>query len=155
MSTNGTISAKLASMGITLPVAAKPVAAYIPARRVGTLVYVSGQLPMVDGKLTVSGPVPSAVSVEAAKAAARQCALNAIAAAAEAVGGVDHLRGVVRVGAWVASDAGFTGQPGVVNGASELLAEVFGEAGKHARAAVGTNVLPLGASVEVEVLFEV
>ncbi|MCU0689483.1 MAG: RidA family protein, partial [Phycisphaerales bacterium] len=100
-------------------------------------------------------PVPSVVSAEAAKAAARQCALNAIAAAAEAVGGVDNLRGVVRVGAWVASDAGFVGQPGVVNGASELLSEVFGEAGKHARAAVGTNVLPLGASVEVEVLFEV
>jgi enamine deaminase RidA (YjgF/YER057c/UK114 family) len=144
----------LAALGLALPAASKPVAAYVPARRCGSLLYVSGQLPMLAGQMLASGPVPSAVSAEAAKAAARQCALNAMAAAAAEVGSIDAIKGVVRVGAWVASDAGFTGQPGIVNGASELLVEVFGEAGKHARAAVGTNVLPLGATVEVEVLFE-
>lgn len=155
MSTLTSHSSRLAALGIHLPTPPKPVAAYVPARRVGNLLYVSGQLPSVDGKLTATGPVPSVVSPEAAKVAARQCAINAIAVAAADVGGIDNIVGVIRVGAWVASDAAFTGQPGIANGASELLAEVFGEAGKHARAAVGTNVLPLGATVEVEVLFEV
>jgi len=146
---------RLANLGITLPTPAKPVAAYVPARRAAGLLFISGQLPMADGKLTASGAVPSAVSPEDAKSAARLCAINAIAAAVAEVGSIDRIAGVVRVGVWVASDAGFTGQPGVANGASDLLVQVFGDAGKHARAAVGTNVLPLGTAVEVEVLFEV
>jgi len=145
----------VANLGIVLPQAPKPVAAYVPARRVGNLLYVSGQLPFVHGKLTTEGPVPSKVSPERAHEAARQCAINALAAARDAMGSLDRIKGVVRVGAWVASDDGFTAIPQVANGASELLVQVFGEAGRHARATVGTNVLPLGASVEVEVLFEV
>lgn len=145
----------LVNLGVTLPVAPKPVAAYVPARRVGNLLFVSGQLPMVGGKLVAEGPVPSKVTPEDANKAARQCAINALAVARDAVGSLDKVKGVVRVGAWVASDDAFTAIPQVANGASELLVQVFGEAGRHARAAVGTNVLPLGASVEVEVLFEV
>jgi enamine deaminase RidA (YjgF/YER057c/UK114 family) len=149
------IVARLAQLGITLPTPPKPVAAYVPARRVGNLLFVSGQLPFKDGKLLASGPVPSAVSLEAAAAAARQCAINALAVANDALGSLDKVAGVARVGAWVACTAEFTDQPKVANGASDLLVEVFGEAGKHARAAVGTNALPLGATVEVEVWFEV
>jgi enamine deaminase RidA (YjgF/YER057c/UK114 family) len=110
---------------------------------------------MLDGKLAAAGPVPSVVSPEAAQAAARQCAINALAVARDALGSLDQVAGVVRVGAWVACDASFTAIPQIANGASELLVQVFGDAGRHARAAVGTNVLPLGASVEVEVLLEV
>jgi enamine deaminase RidA (YjgF/YER057c/UK114 family) len=146
---------KLVELGITLPPAPRPVAAYVPARRVGSLLFISGQLPMLDGKLAAAGPVPSVVSPEAAQAAARQCAINALAVARDALGSLDQVAGVVRVGAWVACDASFTAIPQIANGASELLVQVFGDAGRHARAAVGTNVLPLGASVEVEVLLEV
>lgn len=149
------IDARLNQLGIILPTAPKPVAAYVPSRRVGNLLMVSGQVPFKDGKLLATGPVPTSVSIEAAAAAARQCAINALAVANDALGSLDRVAGVVRVGAWVACSAEFVDQPKVANGASELLVEVFGEAGRHARAAVGTNALPLGATVEVEVWFEV
>ena len=139
----------LERLGLELPPVPKPVASYIPARKVGSLIYVSGQLPMKDGKLMCTGPVPSQVSLEEAQAAARQCVLNGIAAGMS----VAQLRGVVRVGVFVQSDDGFSEQPKVANGASDLLMELFGDDGRHARAAVGTNALPLNASVEVEFLF--
>jgi enamine deaminase RidA (YjgF/YER057c/UK114 family) len=130
------------------------VAAYIPSCRVGNLVFVSGQLPMKEGVLS-KGVIPSQVSVEEGAAAARQAALNGLAVLAEAAGGLDKVRRIVRVGVFVCSDAGFTEQPKVANGASEFLQQVFGEAGRHARAAVGNIALPLGACVEVELLAEV
>ncbi|MEZ3162110.1 RidA family protein [Microbacterium sp. BWT-B31] len=151
-----TISERLAALGIQLPDVVPPVAAYIPAKAHGDLVFTAGQLPMVSGALPAMGKVGDGhglVPASDANALARQCALNAIAAAAAAVGGVDRLTGVVKVTGFVASVADFTGQPGVVNGASELLAEVFGEAGVHARSAVGVPVLPLDSPVEVEVVF--
>ena len=150
------IHQKLASLGLSLPAAPKPVAAYVPAVRAGNLVYVSGQLPMLEGKLTATGPVPSVCPPEQAHAAARQCVLNGLAVLGDQVGGdFSRVVRVVRVGAFVQSDDGWTEQPKVANGASELLQQVFGDAGRHARAAVGTNALPLGASVEVEFIFEV
>ncbi len=146
----------LARLGITLPAAPKPVAAYVPAVRAGNLIYVSGQLPYASGALLATGPVPSKVSIEEAQRAARQCALNALAVVADQLGGdLSKVRRVVRLGVFVQSDDRFDGQPKVANGASEFMQEVFGEAGRHARAAVGTNALPLDASVEVEVIFEV
>lgn len=150
------ISERLAERGIRLPEVVPPVAAYIPAKAHGDLVFTAGQLPMVEGALPATGKVGDGEGLVAASDAngfARQCALNAIAAAAAAVGGVDRLTGVVKVTGFVASVPAFTGQPGVVNGASELLAEVFGEAGVHARSAVGVPVLPLDSPVEVEVVF--
>lgn len=150
-----THSQRLAAAGIQLPQPAKPVAAYVPAVRTGNLLYISGQVPFKDGALVAQGAVPGAVSAEQAKACARQCAINALAAANAELGSIDRIRRVVRLGVWVACDASFTGQPGVANGASELMVEVFGEAGRHARAAVGSIALPLGAPVEVECLFEV
>ena len=149
------LSSTLASLNITLPAVAGPFGAYVPARRVGSLVFVAGQLPMKDGKLMATGPVPSRTSVEGAAAAARQCVINGFAAAATVLPSVDAIVGVVRVGAFVASDASFTAQPKVANGASEFLLQLLGDPGKHARAAVGVNVLPLDASVEVEFVFEV
>lgn len=146
------IDARLTQLGITLPTPPKPVAAYIPARRSGNLLFISGQLPFKDGQLTAKGPV---TDTPAAAAAARQCAINALAVAQDALGSLDKVAGVVRVGVWVACGNDFADQPKVANGASELLVEVFGEAGRHARAAVGTNALPLGATVEVEVCFEI
>ena len=143
------LQANLERLGLTLPPAPKPVASYIPAKRSSGLIFVSGQLPMRDGKMTASGPVPSSTTPEDATAACRQCVLNGIAAAMS----VGEPKGVVRVGVFVNSDDGFTEQPKVANGASELLMELFGENGRHARAAVGTNTLPLGASVEVEFVF--
>ena len=136
-------------LGLELPPTPKPVASYIPAKKVGNLIYVSGQLPMKDGKLMCTGPVPSKVSLEDAQAAARQCVLNGIAAALSA----GEVRGVVRVGAFIQSDDGYADQPKIANGASDLLLELFGDNGRHARAAVGTNALPLDASVEVEFIF--
>ncbi len=147
------VSERLNELGITLPAVAAPVAAYVPAVVHAGTVITSGQLPFVEGVLPATGKVGAGVDPEDAKGYARQCALNALAAAADAAGGVDRLAGVVRVGAFVASDPSFTGQPGVANGASELLGEVFGEAGLHARAAVGVPVLPLDTPVEVEVTF--
>jgi enamine deaminase RidA (YjgF/YER057c/UK114 family) len=151
-----TFEQQLAALGLTLPPAPKPVASYIPAVRSGNLIFVSGQLPFKDGQLLATGPVPSACSIEAAQAAARQCVLNGLAVVGDQIGG-DFTRVVriVRVGAFVQSDDGFTEQPKVANGGSELLQQLFGEPGRHARAAVGTNALPLGASVEIELLVEV
>jgi len=148
--------ANLAALGLTLPPAPKPVASYVPAVRSGNLVFVSGQLPMKDGQLLATGPVPSKCTPEAAHAAARQCVLNGIAVLGDQIGGdFSRVVRVVRVGAFVQSDDGWTEQPKVANGGSELLQQLFGEAGRHARAAVGTNALPLGASVEIELLFEI
>lgn len=147
------VSARLAELGIELPPVAAPVAAYVPAVVHGSLVYTSGQLPFVDGALPATGKVGADVSAEDAKTYARTCALNALAAAADAAGGVDRIGGVLRVGGFVGSADGFTGQPAVINGASEVLGEIFGDAGRHARAAVGVAELPLGSPVEVEVTF--
>lgn len=148
------IDSRLAALGITLPAVPGPFGAYVPARRVGNLVFVAGQLPMKDGKLLASGQVPSRCSVEDAKAAARQCVVNALAAVRTVEPDLGRIAGVVRVGAFVSSDPGFTEQPKVANGASEFLIELLGDAGRHARAAVGVNTLPLDASVEVEFVFE-
>lgn len=150
------ISKRLADLGIVLPPAPKPVASYVPWVRSGNLVFVSGQIPLVEGKVAWTGRTPSAQSLEQAKAAARQCALNALSVLQAAVGG--DLEGVVRIvrlGVFVASDNGFVQQPQVANGASDLLVEVFGERGRHARAAVGSNALPLDATTEVELVAEV
>ena len=148
-----TASERLDELGITLPPVVPPVAAYIPARFEQGLVYTSGQLPMRDGELLATGHVGDQISPEEAKDLARVCCLNAIAAAASVAGGIDSITGVVKVVGFVASAAGFIGQPGVINGASELLLEVFGESGRHARSAVGVAELPLGAPVEVELIF--
>lgn len=149
------IEDRLAELGLQLPAAPKPVAAYIPTVRSGSLVFVSGQLPFQDGKLMATGRVDGEVSLEQAQACARQCVLNGLAALTGEIGSLDAVRRVVRVGCWVACGPGFTDQPKVANGASELLQEIFGEKGRHARAAVGSVALPLGAPVEIEFLFEV
>lgn len=146
---------RLAALGLVLPAPARPVAAYVPCRRVGNLLWISGQIPLRDGKPAYPGRVPEPVSIDDARAACRLCVLNALAAAKAELGSLDRVASVVRVGAWIACREDFTQQPQVANGASELLVDVFGEAGRHARAAVGTNVLPLGVPVEVELLLEV
>ncbi len=148
------IDERLAEMGITIPAIAKPVAAYVPAVITGNLVYTSGQLPFVDGALPATGKVGAQVDPDAAKQLARQCVLNGLAAAHGVIGSLDRIIRVVKVVGFVASDPSFTGQPGVINGASELLGEIFGDAGAHARSAVGVAVLPLDAPVEVEFVFE-
>ena len=145
---------RLAELGLVVPEGSKPVAAYIPAVVSGNLVYTSGQLPMVDGALPATGKVGAAVTPEDAKALARHCVLNGLAAARSAIGSLDRITRVVKVVGFVASDPSFTGQPGVINGASELLGEIFGEPGQHARSAVGVAVLPLDAPVEIEFVFE-
>jgi enamine deaminase RidA (YjgF/YER057c/UK114 family) len=145
---------RLAALGLTLPPVPAPVAAYVPAVRTGGFVYTSGQLPTVDGKLPAVGKVGAEVSAADAADLARTCALNAIAAAASAAGGLDAIGRIVKVTGFVASAPGFSGQPQVVNGASELLLEVFGEDGRHARSAVGVAELPLNAPVEVELIAE-
>jgi enamine deaminase RidA (YjgF/YER057c/UK114 family) len=169
-----TPSEALAALGLTLPPVVAPLAAYVPAVRTGSLVYTSGQLPMLDGRLHATGTVGAEVSAEVAQECARLCALNALAAVADLLGaggtgaggagvagsgldgsGLDAVRRVVKVVGFVASAPGFTGQPTVVNGASELLRAVFGDAGAHARSAVGVAALPLGAPVEVELIVEV
>ncbi|MDG3009400.1 RidA family protein [Rhodococcus sp. D2-41] len=149
-----TTSARLAELGITLPSVAAPLAAYVPAVRSGSHVYTSGQLPFVDGALPASGKVGGAVTAEQAKDLARIAALNALAAI-DALVGIDSVRRIVKVVGFVASAEGFTGQPAVINGASELLGEIFGDAGKHARSAVGVAELPIGSPVEVELQVEV
>ncbi|MBX3324174.1 MAG: RidA family protein [Phycisphaeraceae bacterium] len=145
----------LASLGLTLPAAPKPVAAYIPWVRSGNLLYVSGQIPFVDGSLLLTGPLPDAGSLEQAQAAARQCGLNALAVAKSALESLDRVSRVVRLAVFVASSPHYPDHPKVANGASELMVAVFGERGRHARAAVGCSSLPLNATVEVEVLFEI
>jgi len=147
-------SERLAGLGVTLPDVARPLAAYVPAVRTGNLVYTSGQLPLADGVLCCTGKVGNQVTPEQATSAARICALNALAAI-DALAGIDSVTRVVKVVGFVASAPGFVGQPAVVNGASELLADVFGAAGAHARSAVGVAELPLDAPVEVEVIVEV
>jgi enamine deaminase RidA (YjgF/YER057c/UK114 family) len=148
------VHARLAELGLELPAVVPPVAAYVPAVRTGDLVFTSGQLPMVDGGLPAVGKVGALVTPEQAKELARTCALNGLAAI-EALVGLDSVVRVVKVVGFVASTPDFTGQPGVVNGASELLGELFGDAGQHARSAVGVAALPLDAPVEVELVVEV
>lgn len=145
---------RLRELGITLPSVASPAGAYIPARRTGDLVFTSGQVPFVDGKIAAVGKVGAEIDADEAYRLARICALNALAAV-DAVVGLDAVTGVVKVVGFVASAPGFTGQPGVVNGASDVLGEIFGEAGQHARSAVGVAELPLGVPVEVELVVEV
>jgi enamine deaminase RidA (YjgF/YER057c/UK114 family) len=146
---------RLAALGLTLPPVTAPVAAYVPAVRTGAYVYVSGQVPVEDGKLVATGKVGAEVTAEDAAGMARTCALSALAAAASAAGGLERIRRIVKVVGFVASAPGFGGQPQVINGASELLIEVFGEDGKHARSAIGVAELPLNAPVEVEMIAEV
>lgn len=147
------IRKKLQQLNLPLPPAPTSAGAYIPAKRAGNLIFVAGQLPIRDGQMLAAGPVPSRCTIETAAAAARQCVLNALAAVDALPGGVDQITSVVRLGVFVQSDDDFTQQPVVGNGASELLLEIFGTAGQHVRAAVGTNTLPRGASVEIEFVF--
>ncbi|MGH3458246.1 RidA family protein [Aeromicrobium sp.] len=146
---------RLAELGLSVPSVVPPVAAYVPAVRSGSHVFTAGQLPLRDGELIATGKVGDAVSVEEATECAQQCALNAIAAVKSVVGDLASIRRIVKAVVFVASAPDFTGQPGVANGASELLGEVFGDAGVHARSAVGVAVLPLDAPVEVELVVEV
>jgi enamine deaminase RidA (YjgF/YER057c/UK114 family) len=146
---------RVVELGLTMPAVAKPVATYVPAVRTGSYVYTSGQLPMVDGQLSETGKVGAEITPERAKELAAICALNAIAAVKAEVGDLSAVTRVVKVVGFVASAPTFTGQPGVINGASELLGYVFGDAGAHARSAVGVAVLPLDAPVEVEITVEV
>ena len=147
--------ARLAELGLALPPVAAPLAAYVPAVRSGQCVYTAGQLPLADGKLLMTGRVGAQVSVEEGAALARTCALNALAAVASVTGGLSAVTRIVKIVGFVASDPSFTGQPLVVNGASELMLEVFGDAGRHARSAVGVAALPLDAPVEIELIAEV
>jgi len=150
------VEAKLAELGLSLPDPPRPVAAYVPFVRSGALLFISGQLPFTAGQLLAEGPVPSRVPIDQAQAAAQQCVLNGLAIARSALDGdLGRIQRVVRLGVFVQSDAGFGQQPQVANGASELMVTLFGEQGRHARAAVGVNALPLNAAVEVEFLFEV
>ena len=154
---SGAVAARLADLGITLPDVAAPVAAYVPAVRTGRYVYTSGQLPFVDGALPATGKVGDGeglVPADDAAHLARVCALNALAAVQSLVGDLDQVARVVKVVGFVASDPSFTGQPGVINGASTVLGEIFGDAGLHARSAVGVAVLPLDSPVEVELVVE-
>ena len=146
---------KLAELGLSVPEVAAPVAAYVPAVRSGNHVYTSGQLPMVDGALPLTGKVGAEVTPEQAKELAARCALNALAAIKAEIGDLAQIKRIVKVVCFVASTPDFTGQPQVANGASHLFGEVFGDAGVHARSAVGVSVLPLDAPVEVEVVVEV
>jgi len=146
---------KLAALGLKLPEVAKPVAAYVPAVRTGDLVYTSGQLPLREGTLIATGKVGGEVSAEVASECAQQCALNALAAVKAEIGDLANVKRIVKAVAFIASTPDFTGQPQVANGASELLGKVFGDAGVHARSAVGVPVLPLNAPVEVEIVVRV
>ena len=149
------IKAKIESLGLTLPVAALPVAAYVPAVRTGNLVFVAGQLPLIDGKIVKEGKVGKEVTPEEAKEMAQVCALNALAAIA-LVADIDQIERIIRVGGFVNSIPGFFAIPPIINGASELFIKLFGEVnGKHARTAIGVAELPLNAPVEVEVLVEI
>jgi enamine deaminase RidA (YjgF/YER057c/UK114 family) len=150
-----TPEARLEELGIALPAPVAPVAAYLPCVRTGDLVYVSGQVPLAAGSPTATGRLGAGVSLDDGVTAARQCAVNVLAALKAELGELSRVRRVVKVTGFVASDPGFTDQPKVVNGASQLFAEVFGDAGRHARAAVGVAALPLGVPVEVEAIVEV
>lgn len=146
---------RLAALGVELPEAPKPVASYVPVAESGGLAYVAGQVPMEEGKPIATGRVGEEVSVEEAQALARRCALQALAALKEQLGSLDRVQGVAKLTVFVASSESFTEHPQVANGASDFLVEVFGEAGKHARAAVGAPSLPLGVPVEVEMIVRV
>jgi enamine deaminase RidA (YjgF/YER057c/UK114 family) len=148
------VTDRLTALGLELPEVAKPAGAYVPAVTTGHLVFTAGQLPFVAGALRGTGKVGAEVTAEDAKDFARTCVLNALAAVAGVIGSLDRINKVVKVVGFVASDPAFTGQPGVINGASELLGEIFGDAGAHARSAVGVAVLPLDAPVEIEFVFE-
>ncbi len=149
-----TVAAKLKELGVTLPEPPRPVATYMPAVRTGKLVFVSGQLPFVDGKLQKVGKLGGNFTVEEGQAAAKQATLNALAIVNQIAGGLDNVAQVVKLGVYVASATGFTDQPRVANGASELLIGVFGDSGRHSRVAMGAAELPLGAPVEVELVVE-
>lgn len=150
----GSIGTRLSELGLELPPVATPAGAYVPALVSGNLVFTAGQLPSVDGQLPATGKVGAEVTPEDAKTYAATCVLNGLAAAQSVIGSLDRVTRVVKVVGFVASDPAFTGQPGVINGASELLGQIFGDAGKHARSAVGVAVLPLDAPVEIEFVFE-
>ncbi len=152
--TSSAVEARLAELGFELPAVAAPVAAYVPAMVTGNLVYTSGQLPFINGELTATGKVGAEVSAETAAGQAQVCALNALAAIKAQIGNLDRITRVVKVVGFVASDPSFTGQPVVINGASEFLGAVLGEKGVHARSAVGVAALPLNAPVEVELIAE-
>jgi len=156
MDSPSSLELRLAALGLRLPEAPKPVAAYVPCIRTGNLVFVSGQLPLTGGQLLAAGSVPSQVPIDQAQEAAAQCVLNGLAVLkAELQGDLRRLTRVVRIAVFVQCDDGFKDQPLVANGASELLEKLLGAIGKHARAAVGVNALPMGATVEVEFVFEV
>ena len=148
-------SARLAALGLELPAVAVPLAAYVPATAVGNQVWTSGQLPVRDGKPIAVGKLGAGVTPEQGAECARQCALNALAAAAGIAGGIDNIKRIVKLVVVVASDPSFSGQPAVANGASELMGEIFGEAGAHVRSAFGVAVLPLDVPVELELVVEV
>ena len=147
--------ARIAELGLELPPAPAPVASYVPVVVSGSLAFVAGQIPLAEGVLMWSGKLGAGLDVEAGSKAARRCAMQALSVLRDALGSLDRVRRVVKVTVWVASAEGFTDQPKVANGASDLLAEVFGEAGRHARASVGAPELPLGSPVEVELIAEV
>ncbi len=151
----GKVESRINELKLSLPDTPKPVAAYIPAKQTGSLVFTAGQLPMVSGELISKGLLGQDVEIEEANKAARICTLNALAAIQGVIGDLDRIKQIVRVVGYVASVPTFTQQPAVVNGASELLLEIFGENGKHARSAVGMAVLPLNASVEIELTVEI
>lgn len=148
------IDARLEELGLTIPEIAKPVAAYLPAVVSGNLVFTAGQLPFVSGALPETGKLGAGVSEASGKDLAATCVLNGLAAARGAIGSLDRITRVVKVVGFVASDPSFTAQPSVINGASELLAQIFGDSGQHARSAVGVTVLPLDSPVEIEFVFE-
>lgn len=149
------VEGRLAELGLVLPEAPRPVAAYVPAVRAGDLLFTAGQIPIHDGKVAYTGKVGGALGEEEGYAAARLCAINCLAVARAALGSLDRIVQVVKVNGFVNSAPGFTGQPKILNGASDLLVEAFGEAGRHARAAVGVSDLPLDAAVEVDMVFAV
>lgn len=149
-----TVTDRLAELGIVIPEVAKPVASYLPAMVSGNLVFTAGQLPFIDGALPATGKVGSTVSAEDAAGYARTAVLNALAAAQTAIGSLDRVTRIVKLVVFVASDPAFSGQPAVANGASDTLVEIFGDAGRHARSAVGVAVLPLDAPVELELIVE-
>ena len=149
-----TVTARLAELGLSIPAVAKPVASYVPATTAGNLVFTAGQLPFVDGQLPATGKVGAEVDAEDAKGYARTAVLNALAAVETAIGSVDRITRIVKLVVFVASAPEFAGQPGVANGASDTLVEIFGDAGRHSRSAVGVAVLPLDAPVELELIVE-
>lgn len=151
----GNIAARLAKLGVTIPVAAAPAANYLPYSKHGNLLFTSGQLPLADGKLTAVGKLGDHITIEEGQAAARLCAINILAQAQAALGDLENIARIVKLTAFVASTPDFVSQHLVVNGASDFLAEVLGEAGPHARSAVGVPSLPLNAAVEIEAIIEV